>query len=410
VVNTRGGAEPKGVLVSGFLGLSFITTSPHFLLKKDNWSLVLKTKINMMPLPPELWLMIFDIVIEEGIIRLDHCDYIKFPYMQPFFSAKQHRNRFYDTSLRLRLVCRRFNAILGEPLYRICQLSIFPLATAVRALILDLETLPKLHFEPLLAEMASSKRLVCLDVTCSLSQTPDRPDISDFFRATARQALPHVQRLTLRLSTEPDSEYDSPFWTPLHDSFPVLVTLLIIEDYGRPGKSALLKVAREVVFERLEMLYFSREVRYAGCYFPRLRHASMPICTPDRLRALGSHSPYLESLLVRLNWIGSRIDVAVCPRLKLLGLPDNYMMFAPLGCDHPLEHIWLYSTTIYSNHGLIEQLPKKLPSVSRITVKLLLPSWRGCLERAEEYRRVNFESVGLITRPIKDGDTQIIIE
>jgi hypothetical protein len=352
--------------------------------------------------------MIFDIVIEEGIIRLDQCDYIKFPYMEPFFWAKQHQNRFYDSYWRLRLVCRRFNAILGETPHKICQLSIFPLPTAVRALILDLETLPKSHLELLSAETVASKRLVCLDVTCSVFQPPDRLDISDFFRATARQALPHVQRLTLRLLTEPNGEYEVPFWTRLHDSFPLLVTLLIIEDHGRVGKSAL-STDGKVTFERLEILYISHAMPYVGRCFPRLRHASVPVCSQTELK-LSDLSPDLESLLIRSEWMSFRINVTFLPHLKLLGIPDNYIVVASVGCDHPLEHIWLYSTTLCSNHGFIKQLQKKLPNVCRITVKLLLPTWQGCTERAEEYRQGNFESIGLITRPIKHGDTHLIIE
>jgi hypothetical protein len=297
--------------------------------------------------------------------------------------------------------------ILGDPPYRVCQLSIFPLSTTVRSLFLDLEMLPKLHFEPLFSEMGASKRLVCLDVTCGLSRYPDRPHISDFFGATAQQALRHIERLTLRLATGPVSEYMDLFWTPLHDSFPMLVTLFIIEDHGLPGKSALTKVDfGPVVFEKLEILYFSREIPYMGCVFPRLRHACLPACSAAGLKRL-SLSPYLESLLVRSSWRGSRIDVSSLPCLKLLGLPDNYIVFDQVGCDHPLEHIWLYSTGIYATYALINQLREKIPNIPRITLKILLSTWQ---ERAEEYRRANFESIGLITRLIKYGDTHIIIE
>jgi hypothetical protein len=366
----------------------------------------------MVPLPAELWLTIFDIVIEEGIIRLDQCDCIKlFPYIQPLLSAKRHRNRFFGSYRRLRLVCRRFYAILRDSPYRTCQLSIFPLSTAVRALFLDLETLLKPNFDPLFAKMLASERLICLDVTCGLSPNPDRPNLPDFFRVTARQALRHIERLTLRLSSEPNSQYVDPFWPRLHDSFPLLVTLFIIEAHGHSGESALLRGdGGEVVFERLEILYFNSAVSHVRCNFPRLRHLSMFSVFPDELQGLADHSPNLESLLIRSDLIGSRIDVTLFPSLKLLGLPDKYIMFAPVGCDHPLEHIWLYLTAFHIEHSLIEQLAKELPNMSRITVNILLPTWQLCMKRAEEYRRVNFESIGFRTRPIMYGETHIIIQ
>jgi hypothetical protein len=146
------------------------------------------------------------------------------------------------------------------------------------------------------------------------------------------------------------------------------------------------------------------------CDFPRLRHLSLSSISPYGLQELAGRSPNLESLLISSNWIGSRIDVTLFPCLRLLGLPDGYIVFDRVDFDHPLEHIWLYSTAMYINHGLIIQLAKKLPNMSRITVKLLSASWQEYMERAEEYRWANFESIGLITRPITDGDIHIIIE
>jgi hypothetical protein len=60
-------------------------------------------------LPPELWIMIFDMVIIGGIVRLDQCDHSTFLYDHVFLSPGQERYRFYRSYCRLRLVCRSFN-------------------------------------------------------------------------------------------------------------------------------------------------------------------------------------------------------------------------------------------------------------------------------------------------------------
>src|ERR1700689_2633178 len=100
----------------------------------------------MTILPAEIWLIIFDTVIEEAIIWLEHCDYTTYPYIQAFISSTHPRNQLYDTYCRLRLVCRRFNALLGDrPSQLFVDSTPLPLLPTTRALYLNLDALYAPH-------------------------------------------------------------------------------------------------------------------------------------------------------------------------------------------------------------------------------------------------------------------------
>jgi hypothetical protein len=64
--------------------------------------------VEMAPLPVESWLIIFDMVIEEGIVSLDEYHYMIFPHTGSSFSALTRCYQFYDSHL-----CQRFNSLLG---------------------------------------------------------------------------------------------------------------------------------------------------------------------------------------------------------------------------------------------------------------------------------------------------------
>jgi hypothetical protein len=78
--------------------------------------------------------MIFDMVIEEGIIRFGDCDHITFPYIHTFLSSGASSYHFYGSYHRLRLVCRRFNALLGTRPHCNLHMSSFPFPMNIRTL------------------------------------------------------------------------------------------------------------------------------------------------------------------------------------------------------------------------------------------------------------------------------------
>jgi hypothetical protein len=367
-----------------------------------------KTRVQTVPLPNELWLIIFDIVIREGIIWLDQCDYTTFPHMRASLSAPTRRYLFYGSYSRLRLVCRRFNTLLGAPPWQaFLNSSLLPFSTTTRALYLDFDGLSKPHFQRLCAERLTHGRLVLLDVTCGLSQSSDRLNISDFLRAG--RVFRNVQRLTLRLVNGPFSQPEVAFWARLNRAFPFLMTLVILTNYWNATGVPRLEDDESIYLERLEIMYFSSAVTYSGCRFPRLRQASVWGCTLSELEILTS-SPHLESLLIRAYLDGfSNVDVTSCSRLKLLGFPYNLLTgVAPLGFNHPVEHIWLYCTFSLSNPELFKWLSRTVPNITRITVEF--SDLQFYKSRMEDLRRIDLDSFRLLTRSPAHSDRLLVFE
>jgi hypothetical protein len=394
---------PKAV--SSFLILLFIATRFAVLLERasDTKSVMFrrqkhKTRIEIAPLPIELWLVIFDIVIEEGIIRLDHCDYTTFPHMWAALPSSTSRYQVYDSYWRLRLVCRRFNSMLGTLPYQFfSDSSSLPFPNPTRALYSDLEALSPLNFQRLAVGTPTRGRLVYLDVTCTLSESPDRLSLSEFLETGP--VFKNVRRVTLRLVIKVFFQSQGAFWTQLNCAFPSLVTLAVVMEGS--VAVALKSVGNLVVhFQELEILYLKGEITYSGCHFPRLRHASVWRCRRPELELL-TRSPHLESLLIRTYMYSPLIDVTSCLRLKLLGFPDDSAIgLVLLGPDHPVEQIWIYSVGFTGNRDLYSQLAGRLPGISRITVEFLPSYWQHYWRRIDDFREMRLDSFGLTIRPL----------
>jgi hypothetical protein len=354
----------------------------------------------MAPLPTELWLIIFDIVLEEGIIWLDHCDHTTFPHISNSLSSSvsRHHQR-YDSYYRLRLVCRKFNTLLGaRPWQSFSDSSSLPFPITTRVLYLDLEALSKPHFQRLLPGTLAYRRLIHLDVTCNLSQSTDNVNLSKFLHAG--RVFSNVQRLTLRPLDCAYAKSQFSFWTPLNRTFPSLVTLVVV---NTQQWLAILQEAGDDVpcFERLEILYLNREIPYSSCHFPRLRHASVWQCTPDVLETL-IRSPHLESLLIRAAYFPRyNIDVTSCTRLKLLGFLDcPFTGLCPLGPDHPVEHIWIYSPDSSGNPEFFKPLSRRLSKISRITVDFSSSNSAHHSRRVAQFQAIGLRSFGLTMGPL----------
>ena len=265
-----------------------------------------KTRIKTASLPTELWLIIFDIVIEEGIIRLDDCDHMTFPHVEASFSSSAPRYQFYDSYWRLRLVCRGFNILLSNQPWQFFSGSwSLPFPISTRALYVDHKTL---SIQSLSAEMLTFGRIVSLDV--------EGVALSYFFlQARVGRAFPNVQRLNLKFVNRPYPPLKGSFWTLLHCLFPCLVTLILLGESRIIVQGVQWKEGDKIIrFERLEILYFSDKVPYLACDFPRLRHASIWGCLLSELKIL-TRSPHLESLLIRSTYIPKHnIDVISCIR------------------------------------------------------------------------------------------------
>jgi hypothetical protein len=82
----------------------------------------------------------------------------------------------------------------------------------------------------------------------------------------------------------------------------------------------------------------------------------------------------------------------------------------PLDPDHPLEHLWLYFANTSVVPRAIEEISKRLPGISRITMDITPPDRSGRIQLAKELRRMNLDSFGLAVRPSQYGDPLLVIE
>jgi hypothetical protein len=369
-----------------------------------------QNSIIAMLLPLELWIVIFDMVIEEGIIRLNQCDYNTFPYDHVFLSPGQDRYRFYGSYCPLRLVCRSFNALLGTQPH--CQLhsSTFPFPTSIRALqITPIDEYLEPVFQQLLADTRRCERLVCLDISYWLARSSGRPSLSDILGAGERGAFPNVQHLILWIFSNRDEQREISFWIRLQRAFPQLVTLSVTDSHGWLNQEG--KPDKVVTFERLEILCCGNGIKWSGCHFPRLRHASVYTLWDKSALDVFRASPHLECLLVRSRRAKFSIDVRSFSRLHVLSLPEDRLHeVVPLDCDHRLEHLWLHLANISRNPSLIEEIVKRIPRIIRITMDLSSVTGDRRTERIREFKKMRLDSFGLTLMPINLGDTLLVIE
>jgi hypothetical protein len=363
-----------------------------------------KIRVEMPPLPTELWLVIFDIVIEEGIIRLDQCDYTTFPRMASPFSASARCYQFYDSYYRLRLVCRRFNTLLGtRPWQSFSDSSSLPFPIPSRSLYIDLKSLNSPHFQRLFAEASSFGRLVSLDVDCGRSPR-------HFLEASAGRAFPNVQRLVLRVENKPFAASDIPFWMLVNCAFPLLVTfVLLAEEWFVPWEFKWKEGDEMICFERLEILYFRNRAPYLGCHFPRLRHASIWVCDLTELKIL-TRSPHIESLLMRSAPFYPTIDVTSCLRLKLLGFDyDLLSEVVPLDVAHPVDHIWVYYRFSGLEVELFQKLWIKAPKVDRIIIEFSSSDVQSEFREYFESIGIKFDTFAPSEIPFAHGDRYLVL-
>lgn len=371
----------------------------------------------MTTLPPELWLIILEMVVEGNIVGLWQCDRATFPYIRKALRDGKDLYRLHDLHRRLRLVCRSFNAMVGyKPMLRFSASSSFPLPNTIRGLVLDFAVIPATHFQRLLEEMSTCRQLVCLDVTCNISPSSNWPSLSAFFRASEERAFHDVQRLVLRLSNNLRWQDHQSLWKPLNRAFPLLVTLVItLEHPGGNGQLPTGLFDEDVTFENLEILYLGGAIPYWGLTLPRLKHASIVICSQPVGENL-SRSPYLESLLIRNYWMPVNLDVRPYSHLRFLGMDEVHLPKSSVvlrDADHPVEHFWLFAANTPREPGPywpFDWIVESLPGISRITIDFLLVDVEAVRQRTKEFRRMKLVFIGLSMMPPTDDNRILNIE
>jgi hypothetical protein len=355
-------------------------------------------------LPLELWIVIFDMVIEEGIVRLDQCDHTTFPYDHLFISYTEDPHQFYGSYHRLRLVCRTFNVLLGTRPQCDLDASSFPFPMSVRALHLGGCNEPV--FRQLLEDASRCERLVFLRISCGLNTVFSRPNLLDLFNAGEGGAFRNVQRLTLWIL---DMDQEISFWTRLQRGFAQLVTLTVEARHGwlrLEGEGD--KVA---TFERLEILFLGGSITCSGCHFPLLRHASVGSLLGISALEVFRRSSHLETLLIRIYCAKFSMDLRSFSRLRVLSLPERQLQeVVPLDCGHPLEHLWIRLGNISKNPTLIDEIVKRIPRIVRITVDIRFMMEERRTQRIQEFKRMRLDPFGLALKPITLDSPLLVIE
>jgi hypothetical protein len=166
----------------------------------------------------------------------------------------------------------------------------------------------------------------------------------------------------------------------------------------------------EVMFEMVEILHFASDIGYSHCRFPCLQHISLSAYSDRRFETL-KHSLQLESLLIRPPAYPVEINLGSFPRLRVLSITERWLhKVVPLDPDHPLEHLWLYFVNNSVVPGAIEEISKRLPGISRITMDITSSDRNRRIQLAKELRRMNLDSFGLAVRPIQYGGPLLVIE
>jgi hypothetical protein len=326
-------------------------------------------------LPPELWLIIFELARGTNIGPQQHCNYLTFPLINLHLRRPlEHRFMIHPWPRNFRLICRYFNTLLHKPLssffMKDAETSI---PTDARALYILSQQTPQACLQRLLAEPSTSNRVVLLNLPGH--EGIRSPQTYFDLLCDNSDSLPALRTLTLALRNQDvAAPLVSRFWGRLNNAFPLLTTLVLRGGFPTTYPDAA------VVFENLENLDWDFADPHVSLYFPLLRHVSFGCLSYFALKYLAS-LPQLESLIIRNISRGEKFEWSLFPELRLLGLPAQRIdAFPPLPLNHPLQHLYVFVGTrprddhnphLFSYEvGLtwIKETLERLPTITRISL------------------------------------------
>jgi hypothetical protein len=329
-------------------------------------------------LPPELWIIIFDLVLESGVGLLDLCD----PFLVPeVLNRIRNPWRYPPTGIpaiqNLRLVCRNFNALLEPSPYFAMKHIDTPITRARAVYIKPCEEVQML-FHRLIAEPSKSYRIVILDLPGPEYYDSFVPEMFDVL-CEHSHSLPSVRNLTLplgqKVSTVPGV---GSFWKRLNNAFPDLVCLVV--------RCALLSeypTDSPITFKNLLILDHDNIHPDPLVHFPVLRHAACHSTVWYNLYPeLISGRRSLETLLIRdACYHGRGFAWNLVPQLKVFGFPGSAVNRLPgLPVGHPLQHLYLYLDIPRKSEyfhedarkmvelGWLEDILRRFPTIMQITL------------------------------------------
>jgi hypothetical protein len=367
-----------------------------------------------MPLlPPELWLLIFDFAILSSLNPAAQCSYIKFPEISLHLRFPSVHAPIEDPYGQLRLVCRDFKALLGPSPHFFVKSEKSSIPSTARAIYIPSHRSPLRCLQRVLEDPYKSRRIVTLHITC----TNFSEHILPFDYLCQRpHALSSVRSLTLGIFYHHPFRLNIRLWGRINKAFPLLVCLVLRPVLQPPEAMPIEGDDKEssVIFQRLEILDMGCIIPCPRLRCPLLRHAALNHSSPQALEIL-THSPLLESLLLRGVDRDIRMDLRLLPQLRLLGLPTRGPhLTLPLPPNYPLYHLCVYMVPpIYAIQDIlswVKTVPTKFPSISRISIDLSMLTPTDRLSIQGLFVDPDLQSSGLIITSFPISSHLIVLE
>lgn len=297
------------------------------------------TKIKRPELPPELWALILEYIVEASYADYKYCNSHSFPIYQArhlwpnTVDDKEWATLLQDCS-NVRLVSREWAAITRS----------FRTVTFKDQRREEMQGMKKLVIKYNERDLNTN---ITRGVTSSLRElilfryrqdnlpTDHSGAVIDLLDNS--HEFPNLRSLSIASSHVPPN-----FCTRLEQGFPLLVSLTLVHRVDQPVSLSL---------PRLEILDICWQM-HINLALPSLKH-----CGFRRFRQMESIKPFLrshgerlESLLISQPWspftiipLRYKMDASVwtmCPNLKTLGWPLTYLVYLdPPPPDHPLCHL-----------------------------------------------------------------------
>ena len=328
-------------------------------------------------LPPELWLIIFEMVLETDSVA-DHCDHLKLPDVLDHVRNPWKYSPLGSPFIRnSQLVCRKWYLLLKAVPYVVLNKHDSPVPTGTTAVYIYPSRNSKKCLYRLLSQPERSHQITTLDLPGPEHLRSRVPMIFDFFCENA-VSFPNIRNLTLGLDYFNTIGSGAPcFWTRLNNAFFHLTCLVLrgcltSTEYPPEGP---------VIFQKLQLLDYDRVDPHPNVYFPVLKHVAF-----DSTHAFTSgyfnNRARLESLILRdRHSTLQKLYWDTMPHLRLLGITSETVdCLTPLPPHHPLQHLYVYAGTILSIPSdrpadrktrelrWMKQIIKLMPTVERITL------------------------------------------
>jgi hypothetical protein len=367
-------------------------------------------------LPPELWIIIIDLVIGALINPADSCTYENFLDVVHYLRYPRPRSSVIPSYRKLRLVCRAFNDLLKTPPRLFVDRVNTKIPAGTRALYTSrlFDSLGCLH--RLLEDPSRSRQIVTLDIPCDVVE--DIHGLSLFaILVNNSDRLSGVRNLAFDVVHASKYLLDAHFWNTINRAFPALVCLVLRPSFTlgvvMPAEA---EENRTVTFEKLEILVVGHALLYDGLNFPLLRHVALGLCNRKVIETL-ARSPLLESVLLRTilhEENQETINLSSFQKLKLLGIPVYADTVVPLPPDYA-HHLCIHVPSSVTGLALVEwvkKVPSHFPKLQQIALDLTGLAWAQRISIESAFRSINLElePSGLVINHLLSGSSCIVIQ